>query len=132
LENIDQQYSSEDIRNEWVENNQNMCTTIDGFHPTQHVWDFVNASTNQGIQHNEDDPEHTPDSDSNASEMEAVELTTELNQDAASDDNVSVTIEEYDDEEAADFGGEEVELQSISPTEDRESQVITAACPSAL
>jgi len=132
LENIDQQYSSEDIRNEWVENNQNMCTTIDGFHPTQHVWDIVNASPNQDIQHNEDDPEHTPDTDSNGSEEEAVELTAELKQDAASDENVSVTIEEFDDDEAADFGGEEVELQSISPTDDRDSQVITAACPSAL
>jgi hypothetical protein len=131
LENIDQQYSSEDIRNEWVENNQNMCTTIDGFHPTQHVWDIVHAPPNPET-HNEGEPEITSDTDSNAPEEEAVELTAEIIQDAESDANGSVTIEEFEEEEVADFGGEEVELLPVTPASASDCHIITAARPGAL
>jgi len=66
--------------------------------------------------------------------VDAVELAAELNQEANTDENVSVTIEEVDYDEEADYGGEEIEphADTASMSTPNETEIITAACASAL
>jgi hypothetical protein len=41
LEKINQYYTAQDIHAVWIENNQNLCTTVDGFHPPENVWGII-------------------------------------------------------------------------------------------
>ncbi len=109
---LEQQYSTSDIHSEWVENKQNLCTTLNGYHPPKLVWDIM-ASHAQPIPRSTDaNPEDPTEEDGESSEEEEEQVQEEEEEELTPlqpeppRDTEQVIIEQVEIEEMADFGGD--------------------------
>jgi hypothetical protein len=124
---------SDDILLTWAENNQNMCTTSDGFHPPE----YSQAIVEEGLQAHQDtggdeappEMEEQAEGDNSADINNQAELAGEIHEEQMGGD--STVLDEVIIEDEADYGVEQVAM------EDQEYQAtgrpfITGAAASAI